>query len=114
MARLDFLWQLQAREEKLDMEALQVKKNTVCKVFVGIHVPIKITISEFQQAHPVQLASRARGHPLPGQPVQEQPGKEKGNNSIDLQAKTMYVRLENPKTKKCLFFHETSSVLTKS
>ncbi len=34
MARLDFLWQLQAREEKLDMEALQVEKNTVCKVFV--------------------------------------------------------------------------------
>ena len=24
MARLDFLWQLQARDEKLDMEALQV------------------------------------------------------------------------------------------
>jgi hypothetical protein len=23
MARLDFLWQLQARDEKLDMEALQ-------------------------------------------------------------------------------------------
>ena len=25
MARLDFLWQLQARDEKLDMEALQVR-----------------------------------------------------------------------------------------
>ena len=29
MARLDFLWQLQARDEKLDMEALQGSNRLV-------------------------------------------------------------------------------------
>ncbi len=34
MARLDFLWQLQAREEKLDMEALQVGKKILFVKFM--------------------------------------------------------------------------------
>ena len=41
MARLDFLWQVQAREEKLDMEALQganrYSKNLYSKVFEKNH-----------------------------------------------------------------------------
>ena len=73
MARLDFLWQLQARDEKLDMEALQVNFRELF-LLKDYHYPS--FSSEFQSSDSVQSASCACGNSLSGQPVPEQHGEQ--------------------------------------
>ena len=95
MARLDFLWQLQARDEKLDMEALQVTTThrilamilttthrilamiqanphrilsmIMAMILVNHHrILLNPYFAELQQEDPLQPTSGPRGHTLPG------------------------------------------------
>ena len=84
MARLDFLWQLQARDEKLDMEALQVTTThrilamilamilanphrILAMILVNPHrILLNPYFAELQQKDPLQPTSGPRGHTLPG------------------------------------------------
>ena len=80
MARLDFLWQLQARDEKLDMEALQVTTtHRILAMILGnphrilaiiLVTPHRILLNpyfaELQQEDPLQPTSGPRGHTLLG------------------------------------------------
>ena len=87
MARLDFLWQLQARDEKLDMEALQVAKphrilamilamilakpHRILAMILAMilakphRILLTPSFAELQQEDPLQPASSPCGHTLP-------------------------------------------------
>ena len=72
MARLDFLWQLQARDEKLDMEALQVAKpHRILAMILAMilakphRILLTPSFAELQQEDPLQPASGPCGHTLP-------------------------------------------------
>ena len=48
MARLDFLWQLQAREEKMDMEALQSSNKRILFNLLPAHVATHFLDNQFR------------------------------------------------------------------
>ncbi len=48
MARLDFLWQLQAREEKMDMEALQSSNRRILFNLLPAHVATHFLDNQFR------------------------------------------------------------------
>ena len=48
MARLDFLWQYQAREEKLDMEALQSSNKRILFNLLPAHVATHFLDNQFR------------------------------------------------------------------
>ena len=59
MARLDFLWQYQAREEKLDMEALQSSNKRILFNLLPAHVATHFLDNQFRN-NLVNMPSRAR------------------------------------------------------
>ena len=48
MARLDFLWQLQAKEEKMDMEALQSSNKRILFNLLPAHVATHFLDNQFR------------------------------------------------------------------
>lgn len=55
MARLDFLWQLQAREEKMDMEALQSSNKRILFNLLPAHVATHFLDNQFRSNLVIQL-----------------------------------------------------------
>merc|ERR1719466_494125 len=60
MARLDFLWQLQARDEKLDMEALQGSNRRILFNLLPSHVATHFLDNQFRSNMSSNLGCKVR------------------------------------------------------